>query len=119
MITWLALAPLLALPGLAVFVAGLLPALEVLGRPVGGALVRHWCVEHWVIPLLPAADATRLLAWYAHSGKLGEVLLHALVAVNLNAALLPLLAPLAAGLLRLNHWATKTDLDLKRKAIKG
>jgi hypothetical protein len=118
MITWLQLAPFLLVPGLVVFLAGLLPDVTVLGTPIGGGLVREWCVNHLVLPVLPVSDASLLVAWYLHTRLSGELLLHALVALNLNTALLLVLYPLFAGFIRLNHWMAKTDLTLKRTSAK-
>ena len=118
MITWLQLAPFLLVPGIRVFLAGVLPDVAVLGTPVGGGLVREWCVNHLVLPALPVPDATQLVAWYTQTRLSGELLLHALVALNLNTALLPVLYPLFAGFIRWNHWMAKTDLTLKRTSAK-
>jgi hypothetical protein len=118
MITWLQIAPFLAVPGLLVFLFGLLPMVEVFGTPVGGGLVREWCVNHLVLPVLPVADALTLVEWYMHTRLSGELLLHALVALNMNTALLLVLYPLAAGYIRLNNWVAKTDLALKRGSAK-
>ena len=118
MITWLQVAPFLAVPGLLVFLSGLLPMVEVFGRPVGGGIVREWLVNHLVLPVLPVADAGSLVEWYMHTRLSGELLLHALVALNMNTALLLVLYPLAAGYIRLNNWVAKTDLALKRGSAK-
>jgi len=118
MITWLQMAPFLAIPGLLVFLSGLLPMVEVLGTPIGGGLVREWCVNHLVLPVLPRAEALTLVEWYMHTRLSGELLLHALVAININTALLLVLYPLAAGFIRLNNWMAKTDLALKRGSAK-
>jgi hypothetical protein len=53
-----------------------------------------------------------------HTRLSGELLLHALVALNMNTALLLVLYPLAAGYIRLNNWVAKTDLALKRGSAK-
>ncbi len=118
MITWLQVAPFLAVPGVLIFLVGLLPMVDVLGTPLGGGMMREWLVNHLVLPLLPAADATRVVEWYMHTSFSGELTLHALVALNMNAALLLVLYPLAAGYIRLNNWAAKTDLSLKRGSAK-
>ncbi len=118
MITWLQVAPFLAVPGFLVFLSGLLPLVEVFGTPVGGGMVRQWCVNHLVLPVLPVADAGALVEWYMHTRLSGELALHALVSINLNTALLLVLYPLAAGYIRLNNWVAKTDLALKRGSAK-
>lgn len=118
MITWLQVAPFLAVPGVLVFLVGLLPMVDVLGAPLGGAIVREWLVNHLVLPVLPVADATRVVEWYMQTSISGELSLHALVALNINTVLLLMLYPLAAGYIRLNNWAAKTDLSLKRGSAK-
>jgi len=118
MMTWLQIAPFLAVPGLLVFLSGLLPLVDVLGTPVGGGIVREWWVNHLVLPVLPATDAAWLVEWYLQTPLSGELLLHALVALNINTALLLVLYPLAAGYIRLNNWMAKTDLALKRTSAK-
>jgi len=118
MITWLQIAPFMVVPGLLMFLSGLLPMVEVLGTPIGGGLVREWCVNHLVLPVLPVAEALTLVEWYMHTRLSGELLLHALVAININTALLLVLYPLAAGFIRINNWMAKTDLALKRTSAK-
>lgn len=118
MITWLRLAPWLVVPGVLVFLVGLLPDVTLLGTPVGGGLVREWCVNQLLLPVLPVTDAARVVAWYLQTRLAGELLLHALVALNLNTALLLVLYPLFAGFIRWNHWVAKTDLTLKRTSAK-
>ena len=118
MITWLQVAPFLLVPGVFVFISGILPMVEVLGAPLGGGLVREWCVNHLVLPLLPVAEASRVVEWYMQTSLSGELMLHALVAFNINTALLLVLYPLAAGFIRVNNWAAKTDLALKRNSAK-
>lgn len=118
MISWVAAAPWLVAPGLLVFLAGLIPELNVIGAQVGGGLVRQGLVNHVLLPVLPETDATTIVDWYMQTDVLGELLLHALIALNINAALLPVLYVLFAGYIGLNNWAAKTDLDLKRRAAK-
>jgi len=95
-----------------------LPRVDVLGTPLGGGMMREWLVNHLVLPVLPVADAARVVEWYMHTSFSGELTLHALVVLNINAALLLVLYPLAAGYIRLNNWAAKTDLSLKRTSVK-
>ena len=118
MITWLTATPFLALPGVLVFFTGLLPMVELYGQPVGGGLVRQWCVNHLVLPVLPAFDTQRVVDWYMQTDAAGELLLHALIVLNMNALLLPVLYPLAVGFIRLNNWVAKTNLDEKRRSVK-
>ena len=80
--------------------------------------VREWLVNHLVLPVLPVADASRVVEWYMQTPLSGELILHALVAINMNTALLLVLYPLAAGFIRLNNWVAKTDLTLKRTSAK-
>jgi len=118
MITWLQVAPFLVFPGVLIFISGLVPMVDVLGTSIGGGLVREWFVNHLVLPLLPVVDATRVVEWYMQTSFSGELALHALVSLNLNTALLLVLYPLAAGFIRVNNWAAKTDLALKRGSAK-
>ena len=92
--------------------------MEVYGQPLGGELVRQWCVNHLVLSVLPAVDTPRVVAWYTHTDRGGELLLHALVALNLNALALVVLYPVASGWIRLNNWVAKTSLDEKRRSAK-
>ena len=118
MITWLQVAPFLIIPGVLVFISGLVPMVDVLGTSLGGGLVREWFVNHLVLPVLPVADASRVVEWYMQTSLSGELALHALVALNLNTALILVLYPLAASFIRVNNWAAKTDLALKRSSAK-
>lgn len=118
MISWIAVAPMLALPGLIIFLLGLLPDVPFLNQAIGGGIVREFLVNHLLLSWLPYEDAVRVVAWYMHTDLAGELLLHALLALNINVLLLPLLYPLAAGYIGVNNWAAKTDLTLKRNAAK-
>lgn len=118
MISWISAAPLLALPALVVFLVGLLPEVSLLGAEVGGGLFRQWLVNHMLLPVLPSADAAAVVAWYMQTDIFGELLLHGLIALNINAVLLPVLYLLLSGYIGLANWATKTDLDLKRQSAK-
>ena len=117
MITWFILWPLLLLPTVAISVLGFLPKVEFLNQAFGGGLVRQWFVNQILLPVLPSDWAWVLVEWYQLASTGQEMGLHFLIALNINAALLPVLYFIGEGLIRFNSWATTSAFRAQRKLI--
>lgn len=118
MTTWFTLWPLLLMPSLLVFAAGLIPKLVFLNQSLGGGMVRQWMVNHVVIPILPQEWGWELVDWYQAASVTQELILHAAVAININAVLLPLLYLTGQAVIRLNGWSASSAFKAQRQQIK-
>lgn len=118
MITWIQLWPLLGLPAFMLSAIAAFPTFEHKTRFVGGGPIREWFLNHIAVPILPTNAAGELVAWFASASTLQEWILTSVIALNLNAALLPLLFGFGTGLIRLNNWMSTTDLRLKQSAAR-
>lgn len=119
MITWLLMGPLLSLPTVLLALLCAMPMLSFNDRLMGGGTVRQFLLNHIAFPILPHAQGDELVAWFQTASVLQEWLLSVLIALNINAAVLPILYGVSALLIRLSSWSAKTDLALKRKALKN
>lgn len=119
MISWIQLWPLLVIPYGVLFGIGLLPDVTFMGQPWGGALVREWLLNQILLPLLPSAQGWDLVAWYQQASITGELLLHALITLNLYVFFgFPLFLALGTVVIRINAWSRATDLIQKRRYVK-
>lgn len=119
MITWLFVGPLLSLPAVLLALLCALPMLTFNDRLLGGGTLRQWLLNHVAVPMLPKTQGVDLVAWFQTASVLQEWFLSVLIAINLNAALLPVLYVIGAMVIRFSSWSAKTDLALKRKALKS
>lgn len=118
MTTWFSLWPVLMIPSVLVFVAGLIPGLSFLNHTFGGGMVRQWLVNHVLIPILPKDWGWLLVDWYQAASVAQELVLHALVAINMNALLLPVLYLGGEGVIRLSGWSASSAFKAQRQQIK-
>lgn len=119
MITWLLMGPLLSLPTALLALLCAVPQITVNNRMVGGAQLRQWLLNHVADRVLPNAQGAELITWFQHASVLQEWLLSVLIAINLNAVVLPALYAIGAMVIWFSSWSAKTDLALKRKALKS
>lgn len=119
MITWLFMSPLLALPTVLLALLCAMPMLTFNDRLLGGGPLRQWLLNHVAVPILPSAQSAELVAWFQNASLMQEWFLSVLLAINLNAALLPVLYVIGAMVIRFSSWSAKTDLALKRNALKS
>lgn len=119
MITWLLMGPLLTLPTLLLAVLCAMPMLTFNDRLVGGGTLRQFLLNHVAVPILPNAQGAELVEWFQTAAVVQEWFLSILIAINLNAVLLPVLYVAGAMVIRLSTWSAKMDLALKRKALKS
>ncbi len=77
MITWFQVWPLLTIPYLAIFGAGLLP------------FVREYLLNNLLIPIIPYDSAVKLVDWYQSTNLAGELVLHFLISLNLGTLAYP------------------------------
>lgn len=118
MLTWLELWPMLGLPFIAVSGLAALPTVALGWHVLGGAPIRGWLIDHVLMPCLPQAVAAHFAAGYVHAGVLRQWLISALIAINLNALLLPLLFLLGVAMIRSRNWIVNRNLALKREAAR-
>ena len=118
MITWVRLWPLLALPTLLVAGLGALPTGALRGQPLGGGPWRQVVLNHVLLPLLPGDAAAQVVNGFARATVLQEWLVTALIALNINVALLPVLYGAGTLLVRASAALAKQDLQQKRAAAR-
>lgn len=117
MITWLQLWPLLALPFFLLTVLGFLPTTELAGRVFGGGPIRE-AMLNTVVPFLPSQHGHTLILWFESATTRQELALHALISLNVNALLLPLLYAIGEAWIRFRAWVVRTNLDLRQRAAR-
>lgn len=118
MITWIQVWPILGVPWLLIAGVAALPTAAFGGRTLGGGPVREWLLNHWLLPVLPHDAAASLVAWFQQAGAAQEWLIAALIALNANAVLLPVLYGIGLGVIRINNALTNKDIELKRRAAR-
>ncbi len=118
MMTWFSAWPLAASPFFIISLVSAIPTFVYKGGTLGGLPIREWILDHLLLPVLPAAIEDRILDWFSHASYLEEWLLVAFVAININAALLPLLYYLVGGLIRINNYLTRKSYEAKQSAVR-
>lgn len=118
MITWFQVWPLLATPFLLISLLAALPTFTFNSQSFGGLPVREWFLNHFLLPILPATFEDRVLSWYSGASAFDAWLLVALVALNLNAILLPALYWIVGRLIVASGWFTSKSLELKNKTLR-
>lgn len=117
-LTWFRLWPLLILPFLMTFLLGLIPSFLLLGKKeVGGFLIREPFVE-MAEYVLPGDKAGLLHDLYYAGDYLTQVLIHAVLALNLNLLLLPFIYAVGAFLISVSSWVATTELDVKTQTAR-
>lgn len=117
MITWLRLWPLLLVPFVLMVLVGLLPEVTLGKATLGGPQFREG-VFNVMLSLFTWDARTQLVDWYHATNTWGELGAHALIGLNVNAALLPLLYGIGSAVVRFSAWASRADLNLKRQQLR-
>ena len=121
MITWLQYYLVLPMPALLLSAMAAMPTGMLSGRPIGGGPVREYLLNHCALPVVrwfSVDDAVRLVGWFATASGFQEWLMAFVVAININALLLPPLYGLGVVVIGLSSWATKVNIDQKRQAVR-
>ena len=118
MITWIQVWPILGIPTLMVAGIAALPTAGFNGRVLGGGPIREWLLNRLMLPLLPQDAGLALVAWFQHANGVQEWLVALLIAINVNAVLLPAFYGLGLVIIRTGNWFTNKDLELKRTAAR-
>ncbi|MDA8362524.1 MAG: hypothetical protein M0Z84_01610 [Gammaproteobacteria bacterium] len=118
MTTWIALWPLLAVPCVLMIAIGAVPSLLLGVHEIGGAAVRNWCVVHLLLDWLPGDARVRLLVWFDRTDALRRWAFYLLIAINVNALLLPVLYGVGEAALRLQAWAVRRQLETQSRAAR-
>lgn len=118
MVTWFQAWPLLATPFVFISLLAAVPTFTLNSRDLGGLPIREWFLNHFLLPVLPAALEDRVLSWYSGASTLDAWLLVALIALNLNAILLPALYWTVGRLIAVSGWFASKSLELKTKSIR-
>lgn len=119
MITWAPLLPLMILPTLLIGALGLLPELHLAHIHISGESVRLFFVAHVLSPFLTSTTAGVFAQWYAVASAPARLALHGLIAVNINAALLPVLYGAGVVAIRFFNWFRVFELETQRQHVKG
>jgi hypothetical protein len=118
MITWFQVWPFLTTPFLFISLLAAIPTFTLSSRDLGGLPIREWVLNRFLLPVLPVGVDDRVLSWYSGSSTLDAWLLVALVALNLNAIMLPALYFLGGILINLSGRLASKSLELKTKAVR-
>lgn len=118
MITWYRTWPLLILPTVFLLPLGLLPDTTLFGGAFGGGIVREHALNSALLPLLPADAAWQVIAWFGRATAAQETMLYALIVLNVNALMLPILYGAITLRMRFGAWYTRSELEAKRKILR-
>lgn len=118
MITWFHIYPALSIPFWLISAIAALPAATFNGHTYSGMRFSEWLLNHFVVPVLPNIWLDPLIDWFIHASKLDAWFFMALIALNLNAIMLPLLYWLATLLISLGSWSSSKSLELKANSIR-
>lgn len=123
MITWIHYWPFLPMPTLLLSAMAAIPTRTINGHLVGGGPVREFCLNNFAwpalsLPVWPAGSTAQLVAWFSTASEFQEWLLTFVVALNINAILLPLLYGLGVAVIGLSSWHAKKNIDQKRNAMR-
>lgn len=118
MLTWFQVWPILGMPFFFVSLVSAIPTLPLFGRSFGGGMIREWLLNFFLLPVLPTRFEDQLLDWFSTATPVQEWLLVALVALNLNALLLPGLYGVAKALIAISGWYTRTNLSMKTNTLR-
>lgn len=116
MITWFHIYPALSIPFWLISAIAALPSATFNGHTYSGMRFSEWLLNHFVVPVMPNMWLDPLIGWFMQASKLDAWLLMALVALNLNAIILPILFWMAKLLIQLGSWSSSKSLDLKVNA---
>lgn len=118
MLTWFQAWPFLGTPFIMIALFAALPTVTLGSRTLGGSPFREWFLNLCLLPVLPAIFEDRVLSWFSSASTLDEWLIVALVALNLNAILLPVLYWTIENMIRMSGWITRKSLNLKTDAVR-
>jgi hypothetical protein len=118
MLTWFQVWPILGMPFFCISLISAIPTFPFFGRCFGGGMIREWLLNVLLLPVLPARFEDHLLDWFTQATPLQEWLLVALVAINLNAVVLPVLYGVAKACIAISGWYTRTTLSLKTNTLR-
>lgn len=118
MITWLTLWPLLLVPSIILTALASCPTVMFKGRVLGGGPVREFYLNHFVLPVLPHDVGARLVDWFSSATVVQEWFLALATAININAALLPLLYLLGFCVINVSAWMARKNIELQRRGMR-
>ena len=118
MITWLTLGPIFLVPSIILTALASCPTFLFRGRVLGGGPVREFYLNHFVLPVLPHDAGVRLVDWFSSATVVQEWLLALVAAININAALLPLLYGLGFCVITVSSWMARKNIELQRRGMR-
>lgn len=118
MITWLTLWPILLVPSIILMALASCPTFLFRGRMLGGGPVREFYLNNFVLPVLPHDAGARLVEWFSSATVVQEWFLALAAAININAALLPLLYALGFCAINVSAWMARKNIELQRRGMR-
>ena len=118
MISWVQLWPITALPSLVLIPLSLIPDFMLRGHLLGGGPFREFLLNQVLLPVLPNTEGWMVVEFFSQTALVGEFLIALLIILNINAICLPLFWVGGEGYLKLQAFLARSDLNLKRRAIK-
>ena len=116
MLTWITLWPFMSLPFLFPFLLGILPTFTLAGKELGGPFVRQYLVNK-VAAVLPYDLAVQLVNWFTQASVAEELLLHALMSLNIGLLFYPLFYALGIFFIKTTAWRVRTELSQRQSIL--
>ena len=116
MLTWMTLWPFMAIPFVLPFLLGILPMFSIAGQELGGPLLRQSLVNG-LAALLPYEPAVLLVAWFTHASLSQELILHALICLNLGLVVYPLFYAMGVFSIRTAAWRVRTEMAQRQSLL--
>ncbi|MDH5645982.1 MAG: hypothetical protein OEZ01_08240 [Candidatus Heimdallarchaeota archaeon] len=115
--TWFNVWPILIAPLFILVPVGFLPAIKLFNFNKGGEDIRILIADTF-LDLLPYNQASLFADWYSQASTAKHMLLHVLMAFDINVLLLPILFLWCVIYLKINNIIYKQKLSASRSAIK-
>lgn len=109
---------LLCLPGLLLWLPGLMPTFVFNTQALGGGPIREWLMNHTLMTFLSPNQQADFSAHWQAANTATEVLWYSWVVLNLFALMLPLLYGLAEGVMRAVNLFRTTAFLKERQLLK-
>ena len=114
-LTWFVLWPLLIMPSVVVIMLGAIPSLTVFDHVIGGFMFREKLIRLLEL-FLPSDHIAQWHLLYDGANESTQILMHSVIAVNINLLILPLLYVVGTWMIAMNGWfasqthASKTNI---------
>jgi len=118
-LTWIRLWPLFFLPLLLLLPLGFVPEFTIGRLHLSGGAVREWFLNNCLLPVLSTDDGWQLVSWFYDASYTQEVLLHALISIDITLLLMPLVFGFGKVLIFISGFISRTEHAQKTRVARN